>query len=314
MISLEEKIQQLNLLDIQVLGINISLVSALALIIIMATMGLKLKPRDFTQVFLLPKPVTLGLIFQLLMLPATALVLVYIFQPGLAVAAGIIIISCCPGGAPSNFFTFLAKGNIALSISLTVLSGVIVVFSLPLLVNFGLRLQGGQGANISLPVIDTMVRIFILVIAPVITGMAFAYRWPKVAAAVEPIITKFSFVILVLTVLVLLLKIWPLLYQIINLAWPIVVCLNLSMMATSYFVAKLFKLNEQNARTLCIETGVQNYMLAMVIALAILKKPEFIIAPILYLFTVYITVFTFIAFCRRSPLAAVDYRTHNETD
>ncbi len=299
--TLEHKIQQLNLLETQVWGINISIVSTLVLIIIMATMGLKLKPKDFTEVFAQPKAVSLGLLFQLVLLPAMALGLVFLFEPGLAVAAGIIIISCCPGGAPSNFFSYLAKGNVALSISLTVLSGIIVVFSLPLLVNFGLKMQTGEAAEISLPAIATMIRIFLLVIAPVLIGMAFAYRWPVIAEKIEPIITKMSFIILVFTVIILLNRVWPLLPEIIALSWPIVITLNVAMMIFSYLSAKTLKLSEENARTLCIETGVQNYLLAMVIALSILQKPEFIIAPILYLFTVYVTVFSFIAYCRSKP-------------
>jgi len=292
------KAEALDVLNVNVWGVNIADLGAASLILIMVTMGLTLKSEDFSRIVKYPKATVTGLIAQLLLLPTIAFVLVAIFNPPLPVAAGLIILSCCPGGATSNFFTHLARGDVALSVSLTTLSALIVIFTLPFFVNFGLDFFAEGGKEIFLPVIPSMLRILVLILVPVGVGMFIRHHWPRGAIAVEPYATKVSMVVILFTMVVLLAYVWPSLGEIIEATWQVTVILNVTMMSIGFVLAKILKLGEASSRSIAIETGVQNYVLSVVIAVSILERPDFVIVSITYLFTMYVTVFSFIVYCR----------------
>jgi len=291
-------VQPPQLLEISAFGISVSTIGTIALIIIMLTMGLKLELKHFSRVLRAPGDVAVGLALQILLLPAVAFLLIWWFTPPTPIAVGLIILSCCPSGATSNFFSFLARGDIALSIVLTAISGVIVVFTAPLIIALALRLFTGHGEEISLPVGDTMLRIFGLVVLPTVIGMASKAFLPGASARVEPWATRISFAFILFTMVVLLAHIAGEFLSYLAVSWRVTVTLNVVMMALGYFSARSIRINEQQSRTICIEVGVQNYLLSVVIATALLNQPEFAIVPIVYLFTMYVTVFGFIVWMR----------------
>lgn len=291
-------LSSLNLLGVEYFGINISDFGTGALMLIMVTMGLTLKIQDFTRIALIPRPALFGLLAQIVLLPLVAIGLVMVFQPPFPIAMGLIILSCCPGAATSNFFSYLARGDVALSITLTALSGLIVVFSLPLIVNGSLAWFGEEGLNISLPIIPAMIQIFTLIVMPVIIGMGTRHLWPNLAKRLEPIATKLSFIAVLAALVGLLVHAWPVMPTLIASSWKVTVALNVIMMALGFAGARLLRVNEAQSRTISIEVGVQNYILSIVIAIGMLKRPDFGAVPILYLFVMYVTVFSFIAWCR----------------
>jgi BASS family bile acid:Na+ symporter len=236
---------------------------------------------------------------QLLVLPCAAFSLVYLFEPAQYIAIGLIILSCCPGGATSNFFTLLAKGNVATSICLTLLSGIVSVFSIPWIVNFALDIYLETDDSIFLPVGESMLRIFILIVLPVMIGMGLKHKLKdSVVHRIEPIATKLSFALVVMTMAIVLFHIWELIPALIKDAGLITLLLNLVMMAFGFVAALALQLDERNTRCVVIEIGVQNYLLSVIIALGMLNQPLFAVVPLLYLFIMYITVFSFIGFCR----------------
>ena len=295
---MDSSLNDINLLGLEFLGLNISDIGTAALIIIMLTMGLGLSIRDFKQIYRQPKGVAIGLAGQLLILPATAFAIALIFSPPAPVAVGLIILACCPSGATSNFFSFLAKGDVALSIVLTTLSGFIVVFTIPLLVNLGLELFMGEGQQIRLPVLQSMLRIFLLVVAPVCAGMLINKLFPRASQAAKPYATKISFAAVLSVMAILLYFVWPKIPSLITTAGIPVFSLNAIMMILGFAAALLLNTGESQSRTISIEIGVQNYVLSVVIAVGLLKQPDFAIVPVIYLFTMYITVFSFISYCR----------------
>ncbi len=295
---MDSDLSRLDLLGVEYFGINISDFGTAALILIMVTMGLTLKVQDFTRIALIPRPVLFGLVAQIVLLPMVAIGLVFAFQPPFPIAMGLIILSCCPGAATSNFFSYLAKGDVALSITLTALSGLIVVFSLPVIVNANLEWFGHDSLAISLPVVPAMMRIFTLIVVPVAIGMAARRLWPNIAMRLEPIATKLSFSAVLLALVGLFIHAWPIMPTLIGSAWKVTLALNVAMMAIGFAGACLLRVNEAQSRTISIEVGVQNYILSIVIAIGMLKRPDFGAVPILYLFVMYITVFTFIVWCR----------------
>jgi len=288
----------LNVSQISLWGIDLSQVGSIALMLIMVTMGFTLQLADFKRVFLAPKPIVIGLVAQLVFLPVAAFMLVIVFEPPLPITIGIIILACCPSGATSNFFSYLAGGNVAISISLTSISGVIVIFTIPLLVNLAIELFGEPGPKVLMPVLPSMLRIFMLILAPVIVGMLFRQWQPKLAKSIEPYATKISFTVIVLLMLAVLIHLKPILGDIIASAGLITLALNVGMMTIGFVLALAFKLEERDARSICVEVGVQNYILSVIIAIGLLKNPSFAVVPIVYLFTMYLTVFSFIAYCR----------------
>ncbi|MGS2724014.1 bile acid:sodium symporter family protein [Porticoccus sp. GXU_MW_L64] len=289
----------LNVNQITFMGVNLALIGTVALMLIMVTMGLTLDLNQFRRSFKQPKAIVVGLVAQLVLLPTVAFILVTLFEPALPVAIGLIILACCPSGATSNFFTHLARGSVATSICLTTLSGLVVIFTIPLIINFALdKLLEDEQQRIFLPVIPSMLRIFVLIVLPVIVGMVFRYLWPRLSALIEPWATRFSFVTILFTMALVLKHVAPVLPELIIEAGAITLLLNATMMGVGFAVALWLRLEEKNARCICIEIGVQNYILSVVIAIDMLNNPTFAIAPIIYLFVMYITVFSFIGYCR----------------
>ncbi|MEM8937257.1 MAG: bile acid:sodium symporter family protein [Pseudomonadota bacterium] len=295
---MHQSIADINLLGLEFLGMSMSDIAMYSLIVIMATMGLTLTPADFEKVYQAPKAVALGLTGQLIVLPAFAFLIVIILSPPPAVAIGLIILACCPGGATSNFFSFLARGDVALSIALTAISGFIVVFSIPIFVNVAISMFGENDPSVRLPVVQSTVQIFMLVVAPVLAGMSVRRYFPKLALSIERYATKVSFAAVLFTMAVMLYAIWPILPSMLGEAGAPVLLLNATMMALGFGAARLLQTGERQSRSICIEIGVQNYVLSLVIAIALLKNPEFAVAPAVYLFTMYLSVFSFIAYCR----------------
>lgn len=289
----------LNVDDIVIWGLDLSVVGTVALVFIMVSMGFTLTTGDFRRVFVQPKAIIVGLTAQLILLPMAAFALVYALQPPLPVAIGIIILSCCPSGATSNFFSYLAAGNVAISVSLTALSGTIVLFTIPLLVNLGIHLfSTDSDATVYLPVIESMLRIFAMIVVPVGTGMLIRAWKPTFTMAIERYTTVASFATIVFTMAAILVHIQPILPEMLEMAGLITVVLNVTMMTLGFLLAKIYSLSEKDTRSVCIEVGVQNYLLSVVIAIGLLKTPSYAIVPIVYLFVMYCSVFSFIAYCR----------------
>ena len=292
------------ILSLTLWGVDVGKLGTGALVLIMLTMGLTLEGRDFRVLLVRPRPVIIGLVGQVVLLPLVAAGLIWLIQPDFAVAMGLLILACCPGGATSNFFTYLARGDVALSVVLTALSGLITVFTIPIFLNIGFQAFAGEGRDIHLPVIASMLRIFSLVVLPMLAGMGVRRLSRRWAGRIEPVATRLSFVIILATMVILFAFVADRFAQMLIMAGPVTVSLNLVMMLAGLALARAFRLSAQQGRSLAIEIGIQNYILSVVIAVALLKAPDFAIAPIVYLFTMYVTVFTFIALCRRRPLPA----------
>jgi BASS family bile acid:Na+ symporter len=288
----------LDVLGLTFLGLSMADISTWALVIIMLTMGLELNVASFAEIRRKPLPIVVGLACQLLLGPAVAFALAFIFQPPLAVAVGLVLLAACPSAATSAFFTYLAKGEVAISITLTAISGPIVTFTLPVLVNLALRTFGGEGQAIRLPVLESMIEIFTLIVIPVAAGMGLRALAPKIATRVGRVASKLCFVVVLGIMAVLMSYLWDRIPALLAAAGVVTLLLNVLMMAGGFLAAKAMKTTEAQSRAISIEIGIHNFILAVVICLAILRRPDFAVVPITYLFVMYMTVFLFIAYCR----------------
>ena len=153
----------------------------LALFIIMLGMGLGLRLDDFKRVFIEPKGVIIGLIAQLIMLPVVGYLLALVFPLSAELAVGVMILAVCPGGSTSNIITYLIRGNVALSVTLTAMSSLITIFTIPPLINFSMTQFIGEGVTLQLPVVKTIVQIAVITLIPISIGMLIHSYLPKLA-------------------------------------------------------------------------------------------------------------------------------------
>jgi BASS family bile acid:Na+ symporter len=288
----------LDVLGLKLLGVNLADISTTALIVIMFTMGLELSLSDFRRIAQHPLPIAVGLGCQLILGPLVAFGLAFSLHPPMPIAVGLVLLACCPSAATSAFFTFLAKGEVAISVTLTAISGPIVTITLPILVNLALSLFGGHNQPIHLPVARSMIEIATLIVLPVAAGMAVRALAPKMAAALGRVAAKVCFVFVIGIMAVLLVYLWPRLPALLAMTGVVTLSLNLAMLVGGFIVARVLKTNEAQSRAISIEIGIHNFILAVVISLAILRRPDFALVPITYLFVMYTTVFAFIGYCR----------------
>ena len=148
-----------------------TIVLASSLIIIMLGMGLSLVIDDFKRIIVYPKAILVGLVNQLILLPLIGFAIAVIFPLAPEIAIGIMILAACPGGPTSNLIAHLAKGDTALSVTLTALSSFITILTIPFIVNFALEHFLDQGQMIRLDVIDAIKNIFVIIIIPIVIGM-----------------------------------------------------------------------------------------------------------------------------------------------
>ncbi|MEM6521596.1 MAG: bile acid:sodium symporter family protein [Cyanobacteria bacterium P01_D01_bin.71] len=240
----------------------------LALFIIMLGMGLGLTVKDFRRIVTEPKGVLLGLAAQLALLPLIGFGLTALLplQPELAV--GVIILTVCPGGPTSNLMTYLARGRVALSITLTAISSVLTIFTIPLLVNAASRYFLGVGTALQLPFGQTVLQIAVITLIPVSIGMLLHRYAPRFAIAIERQVKWLSLFFLGLVIVGLLVKEQAnVLSFFLQVGWVTLPLLILSM-AAGYGVAAIARLDQPSATAITIEVGIQNGTLAIAIASA----------------------------------------------
>jgi BASS family bile acid:Na+ symporter len=243
-------------------------------------LGLSLRRHDFEQLIKQPKVVGIGLFAQMILLPLIVAFLLSFLHISPEFKVGILILSICPGGVTSNLVSYFAKGNVALSVSLTVSNALITLFSIPLLVNVFLDVFfNTPQTTIELPFLDTVVSIFLVTLFPASLGMTLRnYLGRKIVKVQKSINLLFP----VLLFLVFAIKFFGgkssggteiSVQEIVHLT-PLVIGLNLMAFAIGYLIALLFKLSFRNAITIAIEIGLHNTALALIIAGEILKNSE----------------------------------------
>jgi len=266
----------------------------LALFIIMLGMGLGLTLNDFKRVFIQPKAVILGLIAQLIVLPIIGFLLAMIFPLSPELAVGVMILAACPGGPTSNMVTYLVRGNVALSITLTAISSFITVFTIPLVVNLAMQKFMGEGVALQLPFLKTVIQIAVITFIPVTLGMLLHRYTPQFAAKVEKLVKWFSLFFLGLIIAGLLLKERDNVLSFFFQVGGVTLTLNLLTMALGYSIATLGKLDQSSAKAITVEVGIQNGTLAIAVATTLLNSPNMAIPAAIYALIMFITSGAFI--------------------
>jgi BASS family bile acid:Na+ symporter len=270
-----------------------------ALILVMAGLGLSLTPADFKRVIVVPRAAAVGLAAQLIGLPLTAFVLGYLLAPTPSIAVGAVILAACPSGVTANAYTFAARADVALCVTLSALTSIITVFTIPFLTYVALQAFFEQGQIPELPVAQMLRTLVTVTIVPVTAGMIVRAVVPEVARrALEPL-RRMVLVLLIVVLSAAALSSYAVIRDNIATAGILVVSMNLFTMALGYGVARLARLPAAQAVTITYEVGIQNLALALLITLTILRSPDLAVAALLYAVVMPATALAFLPIARR---------------
>lgn len=261
----------------------------LALAVVMLGMGLSLVPEDFTRITRYPKAVAVGTGCQILLLPMIGVLIALVVPMQPEIAVGLIVVAVCPGGPSSNLVTYLAKGDVALSVTLTAVSSIITVFTIPFFTNLALQHFLGKSAAIALPIGATMLQIFLITLLPTAIGMAIRHKFPDTARRLEKQMSRLAVGLLVLIIVLLLIREGRKLPSFLVQVGIGVVLLNILATLAGFFAGKLFRLPLAQQICISIEVGIQNGTLAIAITAGLLNNPDMAVPAAVYSLFMYVT-------------------------
>ena len=245
------------------------------LIALMFQLGIELDRQAFAGVARRPAAVVAGLLGQLALLPLIAFGVGLAFRLPPVYFLGLLLVACCPGGSSSNVFSMLAKGDVALSVTLTALSSLITLFTIPLVMGFAARFVAVHaGAAIELPVGKLLVQNIVLLFLPMLCGALFRHWRPRAARRVHELLGRVAFPALMLLAAVFF----------VQYASTILENLGVLGLAAGSLLARLFRLRRAVRRTIVIEVGMQNAAQAIAVATSplIFDSGEMAVPAIVY--------------------------------
>ncbi|MGI2112326.1 bile acid:sodium symporter family protein [Shewanella frigidimarina] len=275
--------------DIELVTFVNTQVIPVCIFLIMMGMGLSLVTDDFKRVLKYPKAVAIGLTNQLLLLPIIGFGLANIMPLEPEYAVGVMLLVLCPGGTTSNMFSHLAKGDVALSVTMTAVASLITVFTIPVVLNYSLIHFMGQGNEFQLPILTTMFSLMKLTIVPIIIGMMIRRYAPKIAESTQVHVSRFGILFLTLLIIFLTYIQQDIVIPALIAAGPVSIILNISTMLLGYYSSKLFGLNLAQRTSITIEVGLQNSTLSMFMALTLLANYKMSFTPAIYTLTMLFT-------------------------
>ena len=266
----------------------------LALAFIMFVLGLGLTGTDFLRVVKQPRDFFVGTFSQILILPIIAFILVKLWPIAPELAIGVMIIAAAPGGVTSNLLTSFAKGDVALSISLTAIISLLCVFTIPFIVLTSVELLGVPGVDSNISLVSMSRDMFLIVTVPVILGMLLRKISYKVAIKFEPLAKKISIVLFILVLLGAIAAERENVVSYFAQAGLITLTLNVVMMLVAYYVAQLLASGTKEKKCITIECGLQNGTLAIFVATSVFGGGMYVIPAATYSLIMFATSLIFI--------------------
>lgn len=254
----------------------------IALFIIMIGIGMTLTIRDFRQVAVYPKGMIVGTVAQILVMPLIAFMLATLLAVPPAIAVGLVIIAACPGGTTSNLFVLLSRGNIALSIVLTVSASLITILTLPLFTNIALQHYMGTEEDIVLPVWKTVGMLIGIVLFPVAIGMVVRTRKPEVARKAESIVSIFGGIVLAVLIVALVYGVRDQIWELLKQAGPATILLNVAGIVLGLAAGRVAGLTQRESLAVAVELGVKNGTIALMVTLTLLESSAMSIPAAVY--------------------------------
>lgn len=281
------------------MGFVTDVVLPLALAFMMFTLGLGLQLSDFTRLLMRPKDVAVGLSMQVVLLPLVGFALVSIWPLSPEIAMGVMLIAVAPGGVTSNYLTALARGDVALSVSLTAISSLLSVLTIPVVLAFAYQHIMGDTLAQEVSITKTAVSIFLIVTVPVLLGMLLRGVAGELSRKLEPYFRTASTILFVLVLIGAILQERDNVVAYFAEAGAVTLALNLIMMALAFWGARLLNTGLPQRISICIECGLQNGTLAIAVGVLLFGGGGYLIPAATYSLIMFATALGLMAMTRR---------------
>ena len=274
-------------------------IAPIALALIMLGLGLGLTGKDFLRVIQNPRDFFVGLICQLILLPVVAYILILIFNTSAELALGVMIIAAAPGGVTSNVLTKFARGDVALSISLTAVISLVSIISVPFIIFTSAGLIGITNISSEITMTGIALKMALVVTIPVLTGMIIRKFAENFVSSNISLIEKITSGLFAIVFLSIFIEERENIFSYLAQAGIIILVLNVSMMILAYYIAKTFASGLEQRKCIALEVGLQNGTLAVFVATSIFDDVIYLVPTAAYALLMYITGFIFIYILRK---------------
>ena len=272
----------------------VKLIGPLILAFIMFSLGIGLTIENFKRVIVQPKDFIVGAISQIIILPIIALILIFLFPIPIELKIGLILLAAAPGGVTTNVITKFAKGDVALSITLTAVISLLCFITIPLIFSLTYPIITGQTLPFDYSIGSIIVQIFLITTVPVILGMIFKAIFPNFFSRTENFFVKFSFILFVFVLFMAIYQELPNIVEYFAASGLITLTLNISILIIAYFLCNIFSIIAPQKKTILIETGLQNGTLAIVITSLIFTDGIYLVPIATYALIMYAVILLYI--------------------
>ena len=272
----------------------------IALAFIMLTLGLGLTTQDFLRVAKQPKDFFIGILSQVFLLPIVAFILIKIWPVDAGIAIGLMIIAAAPGGVTSNILTSFAKGDVALSISLTAIISLLSVITVPFIIFTSLELLDFNMINKNISLLSMALQMFLIVTVPTLLGMVIRKFAANLTIKFEPLAKKISLILFIIVLIGAIFSEKENIVKYFSDAGLITLFLNLLMMVIAFYLAQFFGTGSKQKKTIAIECGLQNGTLAIFVGTILFGGGPFIIPAATYSLIMFVTSILFVFLIRNS--------------
>ncbi|RED53466.1 bile acid:sodium symporter family protein [Aestuariispira insulae] len=281
------------------MGIVTDVVLPLVLAFMMFTLGLGLTFPDFARLATRPKDMLVGLLFQIVLLPAVGFALVSLWPLAPEIAMGVMLIAVAPGGVTSNYLTALARGDVALSVSLTAVASLLCIVTIPLVLAFSHEWILGEAMSGEVTLAGTAIKIFAIVTAPVLLGMLVRRLAERFALKAEPIARTVSTIFFVLVLAGAVFQQRDNVVAYFAEAGGVTLALNLTMMLLAFLGAKMLGSGMAQRISICVECGLQNGTLAIAVGVLLYGGGAYVIPAAIYSLIMFASAMIFLGISRK---------------
>ncbi len=284
------------------MDILINVVLPLSLAIIMFSLGIGLTIADFTRVLKAPRAFAAGALAQVIVLPAIAFAIVLVFSLPPALAAGVMLLAFCPGGVTSNVISKWARGDVALSVSLTAVISLLSLLTVPALTAWAVTHFMGEDAP-EISIASLTIAVFLITTVPVCLGVFIRHVATDFATRLEPVLSTLSSILFIVIVIAAIAANWTLFTENLASLGPSLVTLNIVLLGIGLLLARVAQLDWAQTKTVAVETGIQNGTLGIALGTLIANQPDGFMSPLtlpsaIYGVTMYVVAAPFVGWLR----------------
>ena len=285
-------------------GLLLTVIVPLAMFLMMLGLGTTLNPQALGQALKNKKSLGMGLFAQILIMPVCAAVVVCLVDMPAEFKLGIMLLACCPGGTTSNLFCYLGKGNLALSITLTAFSSLLVILTMPWILQVSANLIYSEAMLIDIPEMEILKRLFFMTLLPIVLGVLISHYSPKWGEKIGEKTGPFGLLFLLFLVGFVVMNEWQNLIEYLPSLGGTILFFNVLVIFVVMLMFKISPPNLQDQFTIYIEACIQSSALAMFIALTVLENGSMIAIPAgMFSLTMYFIGFSLTYFYRRQKSA-----------